>query len=264
MAAPTGPTSSSSLTGRVAIVTGAGSGIGRAMARQLAGAGASVVVNDVSRERAQESAAIIEAAGGKALALPADISDEEAVGSFIRQTMERFGRIDVLCNNAGIMDTMAEPVSTTTAVWNRVLAVNLTGYFFVTRAVLPHMLARKSGSIINTASEAGIRGGAAGLAYVVSKHGVVGLTKNVAWAYRLDGIRCNAICPGSVETNIAAGKGFESFDQAGLARLKPVLDLALPTTQPDHMASVALFLASDAAAFVNGAIIPADGGWSAG
>jgi NAD(P)-dependent dehydrogenase (short-subunit alcohol dehydrogenase family) len=264
MAETARPSGLINLAGRVAIVTGAGSGIGRAMAKQLASAGASVVVNDIIDTRAHETAALIADAGGTAVAAVADISDEQAVESFVKKTAERFGRIDVLCNNAGIMDEMSEPAATPTGIWNRVLAVNITGYFFVTRAVLPYMLARKSGSIINTASEAGIRGGAAGLAYVVSKHGVVGLTKNVAWAHRLDGIRCNAICPGAVETNITAGRGFEMFDQAGVARLMPVLQLAEKIAQPDQMASVALFLASDAASFVNGAIIPADGGWAAG
>jgi NAD(P)-dependent dehydrogenase (short-subunit alcohol dehydrogenase family) len=252
------------LSGRVAIVTGAGSGIGREIAKQLAGAGATVVVNDIIAERAHETVAIIERSRGTAVPAVADISDEQAVGSFIKRTAEQFGRIDVLCNNAGIMDVMSEPAATATSVWNRVLAVNITGYFFVTRAVLPYMLSRKSGSIVNTASAAGTRGGAAGLAYVVSKHGVVGLTKNIAWAHQLDGIRCNAICPGAVETNITGGKGFDMFDPAGVARLMPVLKLATRIAQPEQMAAVALFLASDAASFVNGAIIPADGGWSAG
>jgi NAD(P)-dependent dehydrogenase (short-subunit alcohol dehydrogenase family) len=264
MATAAEPTGSINLSGRVAIVTGAGSGIGRAMAKQLAGAGAIVVVNDIIGERAEETVGLIANAGGNAVAAVADISDELAVESFVKKAAERFGRIDILCNNAGIMDEMAEPANTPTSMWNRVLAVNITGYFFVTRAVLPHMLARKSGSIINTASEAGIRGGAAGLAYVVSKHGVVGLTRNVAWAHRSDGIRCNAICPGAVATNITGGKGFEMFDQAGVARLMPVLQLAERVAQPEQMASVALFLASDNASFVNGAIVPADGGWSAG
>jgi NAD(P)-dependent dehydrogenase (short-subunit alcohol dehydrogenase family) len=264
MTAKTAPAGSINLSGRVAIVTGAGSGIGRAMAQQLASAGAALVVNDIIGERAHETVAIIERAGGIAVPAVADVSDEQAVESFVTQAAERFGRIDVLCNNAGIMDMMSEPAATSTGMWNRVLAVNLTGYFFLTRAVLPYMLARKSGSIINTASEAAIRGGAAGLAYAVSKHGVIGLTRNIAWAHRLDGIRCNAICPGAVETNITAGKGFEMFDQAGVARLMPVLQLVPRIAQPEQMASVALFLASDAASFVNGAIIPADGGWAAG
>src|SRR6202021_1856516 len=110
-------------------------------------------------EHAEETLGLIASAGGHAVAAVADISDELAVESFVKKAAERFGRIDILCNNAGIMDEMAEPANTPTSLWNRVLAVNITGYFFVTRAVLPHMLARKSGSIINTASEAGIRGG---------------------------------------------------------------------------------------------------------
>uniref|UniRef100_UPI001C5D7B96 SDR family NAD(P)-dependent oxidoreductase n=1 Tax=Nonomuraea rhizosphaerae TaxID=2665663 RepID=UPI001C5D7B96 len=198
--------------------------------------------------------------GEAALAVAADVSDEESVAALTEAAISAYGRIDVLCNNAGIMDTMALPADITVAQWERVLRINLTGTFLVTHAVLPHMLRQGGGAMVNTASEAGIRGGAAGAAYTASKHGVVGLTRSVAWAYAKDGIRCNAILPGPTMTNISAGG---SFDPAGAARLGPVLALGERIAQPEQMADAALFLASDAASFVNGAIVPVDGGWSA-
>lgn len=242
---------------RVTIVTGAGSGIGQAMARAFAHADDRVVVADVNIDTAGSTAAEI---GTNALAVDVDIADPESVARMVDGVMDKFGRIDVLCNNAGIMDRMALPADTSVDLWNRVVEINLTGTFLVTRAVLPHMLGRGGGAIINTASEAGVRGGAAGIAYTASKHGVVGITRNVAWAHAGDGIRCNAILPGPTLTPISP-----DFDAAGAARLRPIIELNHQRlAQPEQMAAVAVFLASDAAAFVNGAIMPVDAGWSAG
>ncbi|MEV0612737.1 glucose 1-dehydrogenase [Nonomuraea sp. NPDC050404] len=242
---------------RVILITGAGSGIGRAMAIAFAKAGGRVVACDIDLANAEQTAAEI---GDAALAVRADIADEASVAALVEAALGAYGRIDVLCNNAGIMDTMALPADIPIEQWERVLRVNLTGTFLVTHAVLPHMLGQGRGAIVNTASEAGIRGGAAGAAYTASKHGVVGLTKSVAWAYAKDGIRCNAILPGPTMTNIATGG---SFDPTGAARLGPVLALGESLAQPEQMADAALFLASEAASFVNGAILPVDGGWSA-
>ncbi|NUT38620.1 MAG: SDR family oxidoreductase [Thermoactinospora sp.] len=247
---------SNTFDGRTVLVTGAGSGIGRAMAVAFAAAGARVVVADIDGDRAKATAEGIDG-----LPVAADIASEESAAALVEAALGVSGTIDVLCNNAGIIDTMALPHDISVAQWRRVLDVNLTGTFLVTHAVLPHMLAQGRGAIVNTASEAGIRGGAAGAAYTASKHGVIGLTRSVAWAYAKDGIRCNALLPGPTETNIAGSAA--EFDTAGITRLAPVLALGERMAQPEQMAAVAVFLASDAASFVNGALVPADGGWSA-
>lgn len=244
---------------RVVLITGAGSGIGRAMSVAFAKAGAHVVAADINVAGAEETAAEI---GDAAIAVAVDISDETSVARLVARAVDVFGRIDALCNNAGVIDTMALPADTSIPEWERVIRINLTGTFLVTHAVLPHMLGRGGGVIVNTASEAGIRGGASGAAYTASKHGVVGLTRSVAWAYANDGIRCNAILPGATATGIAGS--VDGFDEKGQDRLRPIISLQERVALPEQMADAALFLASDAASFINGAIVPVDGGWSAG
>jgi NAD(P)-dependent dehydrogenase (short-subunit alcohol dehydrogenase family) len=161
------------------------------------------------------------------------------------------------------MDLMTPAADVTLALWDRVLAVNLTGPFLACRRAIPLMLQQGGGSIVNTASEAGLRGGAAGTPYTVSKHGVVGLTKSIAFHYGDQGIRCNAVCPGSVETAIGLGGG--TPHEAGLAKVMALLPHtpAARVAKPEQLASVIAFLASGEASNVNGAILPADYGWSA-
>ncbi len=244
---------------RVALITGAGSGIGRATTLAFAKAGARVVAADINGDAAQETADLI---GDAAIAVAADIADEESVARAVTAALDTYGHIDVLSNNAGVIDTMALPADTTLAEWDRVIRINLTGTFIVTHAVLPHMLGQQRGVIVNTASAAGVRGGSAGAAYTASKHGVIGLTRNIAWSYAKDGIRCNAILPGPTLTGIAGS--ISGFNETGQARLTPIISAAPDIALPEQMADVIVFLASDAAAFVNGAIVAADAGWSAG
>ncbi|MER5511038.1 SDR family NAD(P)-dependent oxidoreductase [Streptomyces sp. NPDC002766] len=246
--------------GRGVIVTGAGSGIGRAAALAFAAQGARVLAADIDAKGADGVVREIEAAGGTAVAVVGDLGEQSVVDEVVRTAVESFGSVDVLVNNAGIMDRMSALADVTDAEWERVLRVNLTAPFLLTRAVLPHMLAAGGGAIVNTASEAGLRGSAAGAAYTASKHGVVGLTKSLAVMYRRQGIRANAIAPGGTATGIVV-----DADQAahGPTALGPHFVNLGRVARPEEQAAAILFLASDAASDINGVILPVDDGWSA-
>ena len=252
------------LSGRSAIVTGAGSGIGRAIALTFARNGADVLVNDIDAERAEETVAMISQAGGNAVVNVGDVADEATAHAFVAEAIKHWGKIDILCNNAGIMDKIELVQDVAADFWSRVFAVNVNGPFFGMRAALPHMRERKSGAIVNTCSVASLRGGAAGATYVASKHALAGLTQSVAWSHGREGIRCNGICPGAVETNISGEQGLGGFNKEGLALARPVMALCDRRVGPQAMANAALFLVSDAAYFVNGVLLPVDGGWMAG
>ena len=248
------------LKDKVAVITGAGSGMGKEMAKLFAAEGAKVVAADIVPTGVEQVVAEIIAAGGTATAVVANVAKEEDVEAMINTAVNNYGRLDVLVNNAGIMDRATPVADCSDELWNRVMAVNLNGPFYACRLAVPIMQKQGGGSIINTASVAGVRGGAAGVAYTSSKHAVLGLTKNIAAYYAKDGIRCNAICPGGVAT--AIGLGGEPHAE-GLARLMKVAETSPRTAQPQEIATVALFLASDDASFVNGVALVADGGWVA-
>ncbi len=242
------------------IVTGAGSGIGRACALKFAAAGAHVVVADSNKERADTVTLEIRHAGGSAVAVVGDLSEQDVVDSCVRTAVDEFGGVDVLVNNAGIMDSMSAPDEVTDIEWDRVLRVNLTAPFMLMRAVVPVMLAGGGGAIVNTASEAALRGGAAGTAYTVSKHGIVGLTRSAATMYRGRGIRVNAVAPGATATNIVVptAEGLQ-----GLGMLGTYLGALGRVAEADEVADVVVFLASDAASNVSGVVVPVDNGWAA-
>ncbi|KUN81266.1 SDR family NAD(P)-dependent oxidoreductase [Streptomyces griseoruber] len=248
------------LEGRSVVVTGAGSGIGRATALAFAAEGARVLVADLNTDGAQAVVKEIEEAGGTAVAVTGDLSEQSVVDEVANTAVERFGGIDVLVNNAGIMDRMSALADVTDAEWERVIRVNLTAPFLLTRAVLPHMLAAGKGAIVSTASEAGLRGSAAGAAYTASKHGIVGLTKNLAVMYRGKGIRANAIAPGGTKTAIVV-----DADRAahGPAALGPHFVNVGRLAEAEEQAAAIVFLASDAASNINGVVLPVDDGWSA-
>jgi NAD(P)-dependent dehydrogenase (short-subunit alcohol dehydrogenase family) len=250
----------SGLDGRSVIVTGAGSGIGRATALAFAAEGARVVVADLNAEGAEAVVKEIEQADGSAVAVTGDLSEQVVVDRVTKTAVERFGGVDVLVNNAGIMDHMSALADVSDAEWERVIRVNLTAPFLLTRAVLPHMLAAGKGAIVSTASEAGLRGSAAGAAYTASKHGVVGLTKNLAVMYRQQGIRANAIAPGGTVTAIVVEADPEAH---GPTALGPHFVNIGRIAEPEEQAAAIVFLASDAASNINGVVLPVDDGWSA-
>ncbi|MEU8707400.1 SDR family NAD(P)-dependent oxidoreductase [Streptomyces sp. NPDC048565] len=249
-----------STPGRSVIVTGAGSGIGRATALLFAKEGARIVIADVDDASAQAVAWEAERAGGTAVTVIGDLRDQAVVDRVAATAVAEFGRVDVLVNNAGVMDSMSAAADTGDDEWERVIGINLTAPFRLTRAVLPHMLAGGKGAVVFTASEASLRGSAAGAAYTASKHGIVGLTKSLAVMYRDKGIRSNAIAPGGTLTNIRvdADRGAH-----GPAALSPYMGNVGSPAQAEEQAAAIHFLASDAASNINGAILPVDNGWSA-
>ncbi|WP_217567037.1 SDR family NAD(P)-dependent oxidoreductase [Streptomyces sp. GbtcB7] len=252
--------STTGLAGRSVIVTGAGSGIGRATALAFAAEGARVLVADLNAEGAEKVVEEIAAAGGTAVAVTGDLSEQAVVDRVTATAVEQFGGVDVLVNNAGIMDRMSAAGEVGDAEWERVIRVNLTAPFLLTRAVLPHMLAAGKGAIVNTASEASLRGSAAGAAYTASKHGIAGLTKSLAVTYRNKGIRANAIAPGGTKTAITVDADRDALGPQVLASYMANVGTA---AEAEEQAAAILFLASDAASNINGAILPVDNGWSA-
>ena len=246
------------LKGKVAIVTGAGSGIGRATARRFAAEGAKLVVNDLDAEAATRVAKEIEAAGGIAAAFPADVADARQVEALIREATSRFGRLDVLVNNAAaVIPGPLESISD--ADWRRTQAVTLDGVFFGIRAALPVMAAQGGGSIINIASGAAVAGEPGLAAYGAAKAAVVNLTKTASVENAARGVRVNTILPGPIETPPLLAAVEATGGRAGWERQIPCGRLG----KPEEMASVALFLASDDASYVHGAAIIADGGVAA-
>jgi meso-butanediol dehydrogenase/(S,S)-butanediol dehydrogenase/diacetyl reductase len=250
-----------SFNGRVALVPGAGSGIGAATARAFARCGAAVAAVDRDAATAQQMAADIEAGGGRAIACVFDIADAEAVIAGIAAIEQQLGPIDILVNNAGIRD-FGSFLDLTPALWQAVLNVNLTGPFLCAQAVVRRLIERKvPGAIVNVASVAGLTGVSDRVAYVASKHGLVGLTKALALDLAPHGIRVNAIAPGATETALSAELPQKTADDiTNVAHTHPLGRWG----KPEEMADLILFLASDAAGFITGIVAPADGGFLAG
>lgn len=240
--------------GQTVIVTGAGSGIGRATALRLLGEGAHVVATDIAEDRLE--ALTKDANNDELVTVAGDVSREEDVAAIVNAAD---GRIDGLANVAGIMDNMTPVHEVTDEIWNRVMAVNVDGPFRLMRAVIPVMLAAGKGAIVNVVSEASLRGSAAGAAYTTSKHAMVGLTKSASFMYQQKGIRVNGVAPGPVATNIQAP--FDS--ELGKSRIMAAMGAMPQIATSEMLAASITFMLSDDSVNISGAILPSDGGWSA-
>jgi NAD(P)-dependent dehydrogenase (short-subunit alcohol dehydrogenase family) len=246
------------LTGKISIVTGAAHGIGKAIAELFAAEGAWVLVADLDDAAGERAAAEIRERGGRAVFQHVDVADEKQVAAAVRQAGEMGnGQIDVLCNNASYLAPWHDVVSAPPDEWEKCFRTTVMGSAHFLREVLPLMVARRSGSVVNIASIQGIVGARSSVAYTSMKHAVVGLTRSVACDYAPHNIRVNAICPGPIETRISPKPG-EEFYQRQISKT-PLGRIG----QPREVAYAALFLASDEASFITGAVLPVDGGWTA-
>lgn len=250
-------------TDEVVIVTGAGSGMGKATAELFAREGAKVVGSDIDAARLEAVTAEVTAAGGRMIPVPGDVSAREDAEALVRRAIEEFGRLDVLVNNAGIMDRMEGVANFKDDTYERVFGVNVYGPFVTSRAAVRHMKENGGGAIVNIASVAAVTGAAAGAVYTASKHALVGLSRNTAYTYAPFGIRCNTLIVGGVETNIMAGADPATFDHEALAQYSKWHAVNPRTLKPVEVAHLVLFLASDEASGINGAEVAVDAGWTA-
>ena len=240
---------------RSAIVTGAAAGIGRATAQLLAAEGAAVAVFDIAEAGAQETAQAIEAAGGRAFVRVCDISDPGSVRESVAAAREALGPLSVLCNVAGLQQwTRIE--DTSYELWSRILGINLTGTYLMSQAALPHLVETR-GAIVNVASSAGLRGIAYSVPYCASKGGIVMLTQSMSKELSDRGVRVNAVAPGGTLTGMM---GLPMPEQASPEVMKSFPRSHLPPAEPEQIASVIAFLASEEASNVNGTVLPVDGG----
>ncbi len=251
------------LENKVALVTGAGSGMGKAIALLFSAEGCKVLAADRSADRLELLAHEAKGQGGEMKTVLADVSKEEDIENMIRMAEKEYGTLDILVNNAGIMDHFAPVAEVDNEMWERVMSVNLNGPFKAMRLALKIFLAKGNGNIINIASVGGLQGARAGAAYTTSKYALIGLTKNTGYLYAKAGIRCNAIAPGAVKTNIADTIDFSKIPPLANERIMPGMALNPREGGASEIAAAALFLASNDSSFINGTVLVADGGWSA-
>jgi NAD(P)-dependent dehydrogenase (short-subunit alcohol dehydrogenase family) len=248
-----------SMADRVALVTGGGSGIGRAAAAALAQEGFALVVADVDEDGGGDTVAECERVGGRAIFVHCDVSDAASTERLVEETIRQFGRLDAAFNNAGIEGLQGMTADCTPENFDRVIAVNLRGVWLCMRAEIPHMVSQGGGAIVNCASVAGLVGLASIPAYVAAKHGVVGLTRAAALEYANQGVRVNAVCPGAIETPML--DRFMSGSEGGreaMTQSEPVGRIG----QPEEIADAVVWLCSRRASFVTGQAIAVDGGWT--
>lgn len=246
--------------GKIALVTGGGSGIGRATALTFAREGAKVVVADVVVDGGEETVRLIKAAGGEALFVKADMAKAAEVEAMVQKAVATYGRLDCAHNNAGIEGATGRTADYREEDWDRVISINLTGVWFCLKYEIAQMLKQGGGAIVNTASDAGLLGVPQMPAYVASKHGVVGLTKTAALEYAKSGIRVNAVCPGVIKTPMVDRiTGQRAGRAERMAAAEPVGRMG----KPEEIAEAVVWLCSEAASFVTGLSMPVDGGIAA-
>jgi len=243
--------------GKVALVTGGGSGIGRATSLAFANEGAKVVIDDINVEGGEETLAMVKSAGGEAIFVKANVSKATEVEALVQKAIDTYGRLDCAYNNAGVGEPLKRVHKTSEDNWDRVMATNLKGVYLCMKYEIPHMLKQGKGAIVNTSSLAGLKGLSGQAAYVASKHGVVGLTKSAAIEYATLGIRINCICPGVINTPlIAPNMKDRPHVEKGYIDMEPIGRLG----KPEEIASAVLWLCSDEASFAIGSIFSVDGG----
>lgn len=235
--------------------------MGEAISKRFAGEGAKVVIADMNQQGIDRVVSEIKAAGGEAHGVLCNVAEQQSINSLFEQTIQTYEKLDILINNAGILDNFYPVGDMPDELWDKVMGVNLKGPFMTSRAAVQTFLKQETpGVIINMASVGGLYGARGGVAYVTSKHAVIGLTRNTASVYHPNKIRCVAIAPGSIETNI--GLTIYKPHEVGYKTLSENVGPS-PMGKAEEVANVALFLASDEASFVNGAVVTVDGGWTA-
>jgi NAD(P)-dependent dehydrogenase (short-subunit alcohol dehydrogenase family) len=251
------------LENKVSVITGAGSGMGKAIALLFASEGSKVVATDINKKRLDDLEVEIKEKGGDVTTVISNMSKEEDIENMINIAVSTYGTLDILVNNAGIMDNFEPAAELGNEMWEKVMKINVEGPFKAMRSALKIFLKKGSGVIINIDSIGGLNGARAGAAYTTSKHALIGLTKNTGYMYSKSGIRCNAIAPGAVNTNISETIDFTKITPLVNERIMPGMALNPRTGEPNEIAKAALFLASDDSSFVNASVIVVDGGWSA-
>lgn len=251
------------LQGKVAIVTGASAGMGKEIALKYAEEGAKVLAVARRLERLTALAEEAKDLSGEIIPYAADMADQQKVEAMIEEAIKTFGRLDILVNNAGIMDDFSPVGDVKDEIWDSVLNINLNGPFYAMRKAVMYFLSNGGGVIVNVASIGGLYGARAGAAYTASKHALVGLTKNTAFMYAKKNIRCNAICPGGIETEISTGVYMKNVNPEGINSAMAGIGANPRTGKGSEIATVAVFLASDDASYVNGQCLSVDGGFTA-
>lgn len=249
---------SSMFEGQVAVVTGAGAGMGAAIVKELAARGATVAAVDISLEKAERTVEAVRAAGGTAIAIGTDIADRAQVEAMAARVHDELGAARVLVNNAGILDDYAPVGETTYELWDRIIGVNLTGTFNVTKALLDQLLNHEASAVVNIGSIASFVAGGGGAAYTSSKHAVLGFTRQLSHDYGQKGLRANAVCPGAVETEMTRDILNSDLPVVEVVRSVP----AGRHGQPEEIAKLVAFLASTDAGFIHGQPVLIDGGWT--